>query len=137
MKNIMITVLTVGMFCPMVIFAADNVQVPNVNPVPTQVHIRSLAASCAACHGTQGKAATAPLRAGADVTASLAGVDKNHITQRLMTFKSGAGSPTVMHRHAKGLTDNEIIALAEYFSAQANVTSAPLNSQKLRADHAH
>ena len=121
----------------MAVFAADNAQSSYANPVPNQVHIRSLAASCAACHGTQGKAAIGPLLQGSDQTASLAGLNKDLIAQKLMAFKSGASNATVMHRHAKGLTDNEINALAEYFSAQIIANTAPLNTQKLRADHAN
>lgn len=129
MKNIMITAFTIGLLSPIAVLAADN--------SASTVHIRSLAASCAACHGTQGKAVSSSLASGATATVSLAGIDKNQLTQKLMAYKSGGASATVMHRHAKGLTDEEIVALADYFSAQAVGAASPLNPQKLRADHAH
>lgn len=129
MKNTLNTLLAIGLFSPIAIFAAENAAL-------NTVHIRSLAASCAACHGTNGKAA--PTAAGAGVSgAVLAGMDKEHISSKLMAFKSGSASATVMHRHAKGLTDDEILALADYFSSQPTGAAPKLNSQKLRADHAH
>jgi cytochrome c553 len=42
-----------------------------------------------------------------------------------------------MHRHAKGLTADEITALAEYFSLQVPRSPVILKPQKLRADHAN
>jgi cytochrome c553 len=99
------------------------------------VHIRSLAASCAACHGTQGNAVS--IDNITDSTPALAGVSKTEIISKLQAFKSGERSATVMHRHAKGLTADEITALAEYFSMQVPHTPVSLKPQKLRADHAN
>jgi cytochrome subunit of sulfide dehydrogenase len=73
-------------------------------------HIRVLAASCAACHGTNGNSVSG--------TPVLAGLDKNHFMLQLQAFRSGERSATVMHRHAKGLTVDEIDQLATYFSQQ-------------------
>jgi sulfide dehydrogenase cytochrome subunit len=36
----------------------------------------------------------------------------------MQAFRSGTLPSTVMHRHAKGLTEAEINQLAEYFAAQ-------------------
>lgn len=136
MKNIMITVMTIGLLSPIAVFAADSASL-KPDALAHQVHIRSLAASCAACHGTQGNAAAGPLVSNTASTTALAGVDKNHIVTKLMAYKSGASTATVMHRHAKGLSDEEIIALADYFSQQSANATATLKSQKLRAEHAH
>ncbi|HSG93410.1 MAG TPA: c-type cytochrome [Methylotenera sp.] len=125
----------IGLFSPMIVCAADFATAAYDVHIPNNVHIRSLAASCAACHGTQGNAVT--LDHNMTVIPALAGVRKADINAKLQAFKSGELSATVMHRHAKGLTADEIIALAEYFSTQVPQTPFTLKSQKLRADHAN
>jgi cytochrome c553 len=94
------------------------------------LHTRTLASSCAACHGTQGNAVT--FNAEFDAT-SLAGLDKAYIVQRLTDFRSGARPATVMHRHANGLTLEEIHQLADYFSHQKKVKRYLPASQTLKA----
>ncbi len=78
-------------------------------------HIQSLAASCAACHGSEGNSVGG--------TSVLAGLDASHFVLQMMAFRNGTRSSTVMHRHAKGLTVEEIDALAIYFSQQKRVTA--------------
>lgn len=80
-------------------------------------HIWTLAGSCAACHGTNGNSTGG--------TPVLAGLDKSHFILQLNAFRSGERSSTVMHRHAKGLTSQEIEQLAEFFSSQPRVQSQP------------
>ena len=82
-------------------------------------HVRVLAASCAACHGTNGNSVGG--------TPVLAGLDAAHFELQLRSFRSGERSSTVMHHHAKGLNDSEISQLAAYFSAQPRITGARLN----------
>ncbi len=127
MKKAMIIAAIIGLFSPMIVCAAD------ADVTAYNVHIRSLAASCAACHGTQGNAVST----GADSTLVLAGTSKNDIITKLQAFKSGEKSSTVMHHHAKGLSADEITALAEYFSLQKSGSAPVLKSQKLRDDHAN
>lgn len=117
----------------MIVWAADEA------PLSKPVHIRSLAASCAACHGAMGNAVLpTTLQAGAPgAMASLAGMDQSDFVAKLSAFKSGERKATVMHRHAKGLTDEEIKALAEYFASQSSQSFQPLMSQKLQPDHAN
>ena len=74
--------------------------------------VRSLAASCAACHGTAGRAV-----AGSSV-AGLAGRPKDELVQLMGQFKKGERPATLMHQIAKGYGDDEIAALADYFSKQ-------------------
>jgi len=69
-----------------------------------------LAASCAACHGTQGRSVTG--------TPVLAGMARDQLVTSLKEFQNGSRKATVMHRHAKGYTDQEIELLADYFAAQ-------------------
>lgn len=121
--------MIIGLFSPIITCAAAN------EAAPFQVHIRSLAASCAACHGTQGNAMPAGDRA--DATVALAGAKKADIIAKLMAFRSGERNATVMHHHAKGLTPDEITALAEYFSAQTPRAPVMLKTQEMREDHAN
>jgi cytochrome c553 len=71
---------------------------------------RNLAAACANCHGTNGM--------GQGGFPSLAGEPRSQISRLMQEFKSGKRPATVMHQLAKGYTDEQIEALAAYFSAQ-------------------
>jgi cytochrome c553 len=72
---------------------------------------RKLAAPCAICHGTDGRAVTK------DVI-PLAGLPREHIASQMRAFRDGQRPATVMHQIAKGYSDAEIDALAAWFSAQ-------------------
>ena len=72
----------------------------------------SLAASCANCHGTNGKAVV-----GFSVL-SLAGLDKDYFKAQMVAFKVGTRTATVMHQISKGYNDAQIESLASYFAAQ-------------------
>lgn len=76
------------------------------------LYIKSLAATCANCHGTAGNAVAG------SANASLAGRSKDDIATQLKAFKSGARPATVMHQLAKGYSDAQIEAIAAYFAAQ-------------------
>jgi cytochrome subunit of sulfide dehydrogenase len=77
-----------------------------------QLNIRSLAATCANCHGTNGKA-----QEGSAVV-TLAGLPKEYIIAQMAAFKSGERPATIMHQLAKGYTDAQISDVAGYFAAQ-------------------
>ena len=91
------------------------------------LHIRGLAGSCAACHGSNGNAALG--------NAVLAGMDKAYFTTQMLAFKSGERVATVMHHHAKGLSNDEIHLLAAYFAAQKRVRAIYPAPQTLKASH--
>ena len=76
------------------------------------LYVKSLAATCANCHGTNGKAVE-----GSSVV-SLAGLDKNYTIAQMKAFKTGARPATVMHQISKGYSDAQIESLAIYFAAQ-------------------
>ena len=76
------------------------------------LYVRSLAATCANCHGTDGRAV-----AGSPVT-SLAGLDKTYFLAQMAAFKSGARTATVMHQLSRGFNDAQIESLAAYFAEQ-------------------
>ncbi|MDD2845122.1 MAG: class I cytochrome c [Rhodoferax sp.] len=74
------------------------------------LQVRSMAASCAACHGTQGVALQ-----GMD---SLAGQKKEDLLKKMLDFKSGKKPATLMHQLAAGYSDAQIEQLAGHFAAQ-------------------
>ncbi|RYX88687.1 MAG: c-type cytochrome [Comamonadaceae bacterium] len=76
------------------------------------LYTKSLAATCANCHGTNGKVVD-----GSSVP-SLAGLDKNNFITQMKAFKSGARPATVMHQISKGYSDAQIESLAVFFAAQ-------------------
>jgi cytochrome subunit of sulfide dehydrogenase len=90
-------------------------------------HIRTLAASCAACHGSNGNAVSA--------SAVLAGIDGNYFVAQMLAFKSGNRPATVMHHHAKGLNVDEINLLGAYFSQQKRAVNVVPKSQNLKANN--
>lgn len=94
---------------------------------PGNIHIRTLAASCAACHGTTGNSV--------GVSPVLAGLDPAYFTTQMLAFKNGARSSTVMHHHAKALNTGEIYDLAVYFSMQNREANSTLKSQALKVNH--
>ncbi len=80
---------------------------------PAQAEMASgavLTTTCFSCHGTDGKSA-------GDMP-TIAGKSEDYITQKLKAFKSGELEATVMDRIVKGFTDDEIAALAKFFSGK-------------------
>ena len=71
---------------------------------------RSWAASCASCHGTNGRSA-------GDVP-SIAGRSKGDLLAILKEFKAGKRKATIMHQYARGYSDAELERIADYFSQQ-------------------
>ena len=72
--------------------------------------VRSLAATCSNCHGTDGRAlGNIP---------SLAGLSKVYFVEQMRAFREGKRPATVMHQLAKGYSDAELAALAEFFARQ-------------------
>ncbi|MFQ6022351.1 MAG: c-type cytochrome [Acidiferrobacterales bacterium] len=69
-----------------------------------------LSVSCAGCHGTDGKSPGS--------IPSIAGKSMDFIETALKEFRSGERDSTVMGRHAKGYTDQEIKLIAEYFATR-------------------
>lgn len=72
--------------------------------------LRALAATCANCHGTEGRALPDSEVPG------LAGERAGRLHELLLQFKRGERPATVMHQIAKGYSDAQLEALAGYFS---------------------
>jgi cytochrome c553 len=77
------------------------------------LELRSLAATCAACHGTDGHAAPGSgLR-------SLAPLSPALLTERMRAFREDkALTSSVMAQIARGYDDQQVQRLAGYFAAQ-------------------
>ncbi len=78
----------------------------------TSLNRRSLAATCANCHGTDGR----PPQGSS--FAPLAGMPTVLFTSRMHGFQTGAQNATVMHQIAKGFSDAQIEQMAIFFAAQ-------------------
>jgi cytochrome c553 len=82
-------------------------------PTPQQaLYVTSLAATCANCHGTNGRTTDG------SAVPSLAGMPRDYMIAQMQAFKSGARPATVMHQLAKGYSDAQIQQIAGYFAAQ-------------------
>ncbi len=86
-------------------------QAPAPAPAPaaplSPTAVRDLASTCANCHGTNGRSV-------AEVP-SLAGQPAASTAQKMRAYKAGQLQATIMHQLAKGLSDQQIDALAAYF----------------------
>jgi sulfide dehydrogenase cytochrome subunit len=74
------------------------------------LQVRSWAAACANCHGTGGIAQPGMV--------SLAGMSRQEMERKMLDFKNGRQTATVMHQISKGYSDEQIAAIAGYFAAQ-------------------
>ena len=79
---------------------------------PQALYLQSLAATCAACHGTNGRAVAGP------GLPALAGMDKDDLVRRMRAFKSGGRPATVMQQISLGYSDAQIERIAGYFASQ-------------------
>lgn len=73
---------------------------------------RNLAATCAICHGTEGRG----IRDSA--LPPLAGMPASYLGAQLRAFRDGKRPATVMHQLAKGYSDPQIDAMAAWFAAR-------------------
>ena len=87
---------------PPIPFAAANL---------TPLGARALAANCAACHGTSGNSVGGAIP-------GLAGINKEYFVNQMKAFKEGKREATVMQQIARGYSDAEIAAIADFFAAQ-------------------
>lgn len=76
------------------------------------LYLKSLAATCASCHGTNGAASSNSSVPG------LAGMPKDYMVTQMKAFKAGTRPATIMHQLSKGYSDAQIEQIATYFAAQ-------------------
>ena len=97
--------------CPLLLAAALLAAGPPARAQDAAaLDLRSLAASCAQCHGTDGR--TPP----GSAMRALAGMRAPYLAEQLLAFRSGERPGTVMPQIAKGYSDAQIARLAGYFS---------------------
>ncbi len=85
---------------------------PAVADEAQKLYVQGLAATCANCHGTGGRAVKDAALPG------LAGLSAEHIATQMQAFRNGGREATIMHQIAKGYSDAQIRQLAEFFAAQ-------------------
>ena len=71
---------------------------------------RNLAATCANCHGTNGRSLGG--------IEPLAGIEKERLLAKLRDFRSGAKPATIMHQISKGYSEEQLDLIAGWFAAQ-------------------
>lgn len=82
------------------------------------LRLRSLAASCAQCHGTDGRPVAG------SVLPALAGLPAPTLRAQMQAFKNGTRPASVMTQLARGFSEAQIDQLAAFFAAQAAVDPA-------------
>ena len=101
-----LTLLAASLFC------LANTAFAQADAGKEALYVKSLAATCANCHGTNGKAVE-----GSSVV-SIAGLDRAYMVAQMKAFKAGTRPATIMHQLSKGYSDAQIETLATYFAAQ-------------------
>ena len=86
--------------------AADAPAPAPASAPPSPAAVVNMINNCYSCHGTDGRSPGS--------IPSLTGKNAEQALLMLKEFKSGRLSSTVMTRHAKGYTDAELEALANY-----------------------
>ncbi len=84
--------------------AAGSVHAQPFDPL----QVRGCAAACTGCHASQGRAGSA--------MPPLAGAGREAMAAALLDFKSGRRPATVMQQLTLGYADEQLLAIAAYFS---------------------
>lgn len=82
------------------------------SPQAERLYLRSLAATCAHCHGTDGHAVPG------EATIRLAGQSRDFLLTQLLAFRTGDRKAMIMHQITKGYSEDQLEKLAAYFAAQ-------------------
>ena len=95
--------------------ALASAAILSVTPARAQdaasLQTRALAATCANCHGTEGRAVEGSAVPG------LAGLPAVYMQEQMKAFKAGTRTATVMHQISKGYSDAQVERLAAYFAS--------------------
>jgi sulfide dehydrogenase cytochrome subunit len=114
LQNPLPTLLLSAMCLAALPVAAADAPAPATTPAPaaqpsappSPAAVINMISNCYSCHGTDGRSPGA--------IPSLTGKNAQQALLQLKEFKSGQLATTVMTRHAKGYTDAELEALANY-----------------------
>ena len=82
-----------------------------VPPEADRIYMRSLASTCAHCHGTDGRAVEG------EALIRLAGLNRDYILTQLLAFRTGDRKATIMHQITRGYSEEQLEKLATYFAA--------------------
>lgn len=113
-----LTVKAIAQTVPAVATAAPAAPVvpgPTTNPKPVPASV--MAHSCAACHGTNGQL-------GDEFFKPLAGMPVQQFVRTMTDFREGKRASTLMGHVARGFTDADLQAIAEFFAAQQPLATA-------------
>ena len=77
---------------------------------PQALRTRALAATCAQCHGTDGRAVAG------EALVRLAGQPKDYLLTQLLAFRSGQRPATIMHQITRGYSQEQLDEVATYFA---------------------
>lgn len=99
--------MKIGWTAPALLLLAASAQAQGQDAL----YVRSLAATCAACHGTDGRVV-------GDAMPALAGQSREALATKLRAFRAGAQPSTIMTQLSKGFSEAQVDQLAAYFSAQ-------------------
>ena len=77
-----------------------------------KLRTRALAATCAQCHGTDGRAVEG------EAMVRLAGQPKDYLLTQLLAFRTGQRPATIMHQITRGYSQEQLDDVAGYFAAQ-------------------
>lgn len=103
-------------------FAASTAALAEGGPSATM-----LANNCTGCHGTDG-VSTGP------AIPSIAGLSKQYFTDLMKAYKEGKAYSTIMTRIAKGYSEDDFKAMAEYYYAKPFVKAKQTADAKLAKD---
>jgi cytochrome subunit of sulfide dehydrogenase len=81
------------------------------SPEAQRLYTRSLAATCAHCHGTDGRAVEG------EALIALAGRPRDYLMTQLMAFRTGDRKATIMHQITRGYSELQLEQLSAYFAA--------------------
>lgn len=73
---------------------------------------RDWAGACTGCHGTEGRSEGA--------IPAIAGMQRDRFVQLMKAFRDGTRPATVMHQHARGLSEDQIGTIGEYFAGKSS-----------------
>jgi cytochrome c553 len=97
-----------AMLCVAALGLADSAIPPSESRANSP--IKSLAATCAGCHGSDGFGTPD------NAIPPIAGLAPERFIESMCAFRAGEGSPTVMRQIAAGYSVEQTRALAEYFA---------------------